>query len=231
MITYILIFLIIFLYLKWILIILIYPFQAMFSLFQKHPANNIYKLCAIPYRIIAHFTLSGWDKFSIINLGFIPSKHIRKWMYKGLGVECGKYVVFRHGIEIWAPYRLYVGTGSIIGDNNLLDARNTIRIGCNVNFSANVSVYTEQHDHRDPDFLCGGETPKRVIIGDRVWLGPNVIVLPGVEIGEGAVCCAGCVVTKNVPPFAVVAGVPAKQVNNRPTHLRYEFKGRESRIY
>ena len=50
-------------------------------------------------------------------------------------------------------------------------------------------------------------------------------------IGEGAVCAAGCVVTKDVEPFTVVAGVPAKKVNDRPTNLRYEFDGRESRIY
>ena len=70
-----------------------------------------------------------------------------------------------------------------------------------------------------------------VRIGTRAWIGPNVIILPGVTIGEGAVCAAGCVVTKDVEPFTVVAGVPAKKVNDRPTNLRYEFDGRESRIY
>ena len=70
-----------------------------------------------------------------------------------------------------------------------------------------------------------------VKIYDRAWLRSNVIILPGVTIGEGAVCCAGCVVTKDVEPYTVVAGIPAKEVNKRPTDLRYIFKGRSCRLY
>jgi len=73
--------------------------------------------------------------------------------------------------------------------------------------------------------------PKKVTIGDRVWIGNNVIVLPGVNIGEGAVCCAGCVVTKSVEPYAVVAGIPAKKVNERPRYLTYQFNGKSCRFY
>lgn len=140
-------------------------------------------------------------------------------------------VIFRYQTEIWSAHYLKVGKGTIGGYNMLLDARNGIEIGANVNFSANVSVYTEQHDHRAPDFSCDGSIDKKVIIGDRVWLGPNVIVLPGVTIGEGAVLAAGCVVTHNVEPFTVVAGVPAKKVNDRPRNLTYGFDGKGSRIY
>ena len=68
-------------------------------------------------------------------------------------------------------------------------------------------------------------------IGDRAWLGSNVMVLPGVVIGEGAVCCGGCVVTKDVEPYAVVAGIPAKKVGERPRDLRYEFNGKSKRLY
>ena len=70
-----------------------------------------------------------------------------------------------------------------------------------------------------------------VEIGDRAWIGSNVVVLPGITIGEGAVCCAGCVVTKDVEPYAVVAGIPAKKVGERPQILTYEFSGRASRLY
>ena len=103
-------------------------------------------------------------------------------------------------------------------------------MGKNVNLSSNVSIYTMQHDHRDPDFNCTNFNAK-VTIDDRVWLGSNVIVLPGVHIGEGAVCCAGCVVTKDVESYAVVAGIPAKKVNERPHTLRYNFDGKSCRLY
>ena len=68
-------------------------------------------------------------------------------------------------------------------------------------------------------------------IGDRAWIGCNVVILPGVTIGEGAVCCAGSVVTKDVEPFTVVAGVPAVKVNDRPRDIDYVFDGRSCRLY
>lgn len=105
-----------------------------------------------------------------------------------------------------------LGGGTIIGDNAILDARGGLVFGRNVNLSSNVSIYTLQHDHRDPVFNCT-KLDAKVTIGDRVWLGSNCIVLPGVTIGEGAVCCAGCVVTKDVEPYTVVAGIPARKVN------------------
>lgn len=114
----------------------------------------------------------------------------------------------------------------------ILDARSGLTIGKNVNFSSNVSVYTLQHNHRQPDFSCDfGERKMSVEIGDRAWLGSNVVVLPGVSIGEGAVCCAGCVVTKDVEPYAVVAGIPARKVGERPRVLTYEFNGKADWIY
>lgn len=96
--------------------------------------------------------------------------------------------------------------------------------------SSNVSIYTLQHDHRDPEFQCTNLNAK-VTIGARSWIGSNVIVLPGVKVGEGAVCCAGCVVTKDVEPYAVVAGIPAKKVNERPKVLTYNFTGKSCRLY
>lgn len=227
---YLLFILVLLLYIKWILIILIYPFQLCFCQSYKKSGSIFFKVMSWPYRIIMRLTISGWDKYSIVNMGFIPSKHIRKCLYRGLGVSCGKNVVFRYATDIWAPYYLTIGEGSIIGDKNLLDARNGIEIGSNVNFSANVSIYTEQHDYRDLDFKCS-DGKKKVKIGDRAWIGPNVIILPGVTIGEGAVCAAGCVVTRDVEPYTVVAGIPAMKISVRPTGLRYVFNGSESRIY
>lgn len=88
-----------------------------------------------------------------------------------------------------------------------------------------------QHNHRDPYFSCDTDRKQSVEIDDRAWLGSNVVVLPGVHIGEGAVCCAGCVVTKDVEPYSVVAGIPAKKVGERPRNLKYEFSGHSVRFY
>ncbi|MBI5204619.1 MAG: CatB-related O-acetyltransferase [Nitrospirae bacterium] len=54
-----------------------------------------------------------------------------------------------------------------------------------------------------------------VIIGNDVWIGDSVIILPGVQVGDGAIIGAGSVVTKNVPPYTIVGGVPAKKIRDR----------------
>ena len=133
--------------------------------------------------------------------------------------------VIYFGAEIREPYKLKIGEGSIIGDRAVLDARNGISIGANVNLSTEVHIWTEQHDHRDPDFKCNSDDSFRVVIEDRAWLGPRTTILHGVTIGEGAVVAAGAVVTKDVAPYTIVGGVPAKKIGERTHDLRYEFSG------
>ena len=140
-------------------------------------------------------------------------------------VNIANNVVIYYGADIRAPWNLKIGKGSIIGDKAILDARCGITIGKNVNFSSEVSIWSEQHDHRDPYFRCETQEKTRVQIGDRVWIGPRAIILHSVKIGEGAIVAAGAVVTKNIPSFAIVAGVPAKIIGYRNQHLEYEFDG------
>lgn len=233
MIEKILIIAIIALYLKWICIVLLYPLEACWGVYQNHKPNKIFKLLAVPAYCVERFLRFGGGRFLIFNISTIPSNHLRRFLYKGLGAHIASRVVFHFRTEIRAPWALNIGEGTIIGDNALLDARSGLRMGKNVNLSSNVSIYTLQHDHRDPYFGCPDPQKKKmsVEIDDRAWLGSNVIVLPGVHIGEGAVCCAGCVVTKDVPPYTVVAGIPAKRVGERPQVLEYEFDGKSCRLY
>jgi maltose O-acetyltransferase len=62
-----------------------------------------------------------------------------------------------------------------------------------------------------------------VVIEDHAWLGTRAMVLPGVTVGRGAVVAAGAVVTKDVPPYTIVGGVPARVIGQRTTDLRYQF--------
>jgi len=77
-----------------------------------------------------------------------------------------------------------------------------------------------QHNVNDPDFR-GESAP--VIIGDYAWISCRTVLLPGVRIGEGAVVAAGAVVTKDVEPYAIVGGVPAKNIGERSQGLRYRL--------
>ena len=209
---------------------LAFPWICLLFQYYKHKGRGR-KILAIPGFSMEKLTKEGVSRYIIINIGYIPSVRLRLMLYQWLGVGVGKNVVVHYKTEIRAPYRLQLGTGCIVGDNVLLDARNGLTIGENVNFSSNVSIYTEQHDHRDEMFRCTKEKDKSVAIGNRVWIGSNVVILPGVKIGEGAVCCAGCVVTKDVAPYDVVAGIPARKVNTRPQTLRYEFDGSSCWFY
>lgn len=227
---YLICLLIFFLYLKWILIVLLFPFQVAYNRALKGELRPGEKFFVTPYLKWEKFCKKGWERYMLFHIGTLPSCHLRKAIYSGLGAQIDDNVVFHFRTEIRGVVDLKVGKGSIIGDNALLDARCGLTIGENVNISSNVSIYTLQHNHRDPFFGCDGQG-KSVTIGDRVWIGSNVIILPGVSIGEGAVCCAGCVVTRNVEPFTVVAGVPAKKVNERPKNLTYEFDGKSCGLY
>ena len=83
-----------------------------------------------------------------------------------------------------------------------------------------VLIMTSSHKFDRIDIpMCeqGDMSPKKVVIGSDVWIGARVIILPGVQIGSGSIIGAGAVVTKDIPPFSVVGGVPAKVIKSRIT--------------
>lgn len=213
---------------KWLLMLFFFPFQILAVPYKRNKNSLLNKILAAPYIVFdSRFMRGGWTRYMLYEVSYIPSLHLRRFVYRSLGLKMGRKNVFHYGTELRDVENIQIGNGCIIGDNALLDGRSRLVLGNNVNISSNVSIYTLQHDHRDPDFRCIGG---KVVIGDRVWLGSNIVVLPGVTIGEGAVCCAGCVVTKDVPPYTIVAGIPAKKVNVRSQVLRYEFDGKACRL-
>ena len=91
-------------------------------------------------------------------------------------------------------------------------------IGENVNISSDVKFYTLQHDYNSSDFKAVGA---QVIVEDYVWVSVRAIILPGVTIGKGAVIAAGAVVTKDVEPYSIMGGIPAKKIGERNKELNY----------
>lgn len=87
-------------------------------------------------------------------------------------------------------------------------------IGKNVNLAQGITVTALNHNFEDPTRKIDeqGISTKPVVIGDDVWIGANAVILPGVTIGHHVVVAAGAVVTKDVPPHSLVAGVPAKLI-------------------
>ena len=113
-----------------------------------------------------------------------------------------------------------MGKHVTIGDTAFLDGRSGLTIGDNVNLGSHVSIYTREHDVNSPTFA---ETGGPVVIGDRAWVSSHSVVLPGIVIGEGAVVAAGAIVTKDVAPYTIVGGNPAKPIGRRNSELTYEL--------
>src|SRR3989344_8583845 len=117
---------------------------------------------------------------------------------------------------MWAnfndPARITVGEDSIVGDHAFVDGRARVTIGDHVDIASSVMIYSGKHDYESEDFH---PVFSPVVIEDYVFIGPRVIIQPGVTIGKGAIVAAGAVVAKDVLPYAIVGGVPAKVIGER----------------
>lgn len=119
--------------------------------------------------------------------------------------------------------KIYLGNGNNIKIGKHCEINENVFIqgaiiGDYVMIAPNVSLLSNMHIHKSidkPMILQGKELGKKVIIEDDVWIGRNVIVMPGVTIGEGSIVAAGAVVNKNIKPYSIYGGVPAKFIKNR----------------
>lgn len=151
-------------------------------------------------------------------IGNIPFYGIRNFYYKLiLGVKLGEGSSIHMG-AFFVESNLSVGLNSVINRNCHLDCRGGIVLGNNVSISPECSLITGSHDVNSPDFKY---IEGHIIINDYVWIGTRAMILPNIELGEGAVICAGAVVTKDVRPYTIVGGVPARKIGNRSKNLNY----------
>jgi maltose O-acetyltransferase len=117
--------------------------------------------------------------------------------------------------------KVELGKRNVINFGCLLDGRlYRISTGSDVSIGPEAAILTLGHDPQSPYFQNRGGD---VTIGDHVWIGYRAIIMPGVTIGDGAVVAAGAVVTTDVEPYKIVAGVPARSVGERTRDLRYEL--------
>ena len=144
--------------------------------------------------------------------GFIPIHFIRCLIYIMAGVKIGSGSHIHMGAQFFYPANVAIGKGTIIGANAFLDGRDKLTIGSHVDIASDVMIYNSQHDIHSEDFKA---ISAPVEVGDYVFIGPRVIILPGVKLGKGVVVAAGAVVTKDVEEFAIVGGVPAQKIGER----------------
>ena len=151
---------------------------------------------AIGGRWTPRWTLNGW----------------RRLLVSAFGAKIGKGVRFQGGTAVWQPWRITVGANSWIDGDAKLYSVDDIRIGHDAVISEGAFICTASHDLASGTFAL---TNAPIEIGDYAWICAHAIVLPGVKVGEGAVVASGAVVTKDVEPWTVVGGVPAKVIKKR----------------
>ena len=136
----------------------------------------------------------------------------RIWLLMRFGMRhCGHVSVYP-SVNVWAPWNVEMGSYVAIDDQVNLYSVDKITIGTKVAISREAFICTASHDITKPNRPL---ITAPITICDGVWIGARAIILPGVTIGEGAVVAAGAVVTKNVEPFTVVGGNPAKFIKKR----------------
>lgn len=151
-------------------------------------------------------------------LPHIPFWCIRKEILRFARMHIGKKSFVMKRAYIMRPSQLSIGDYTDINRDCFLDARGGITIGNNVSISHAVKIITGSHDVNSKRFNA---SYLPITIGDYVWLGAGCTILQGVNIGKGAVVCAGAVVIHDVMPYEVVGGVPAKHIKQRTTDLDY----------
>ena len=175
----------------------------MFEKLKRFIGRNVY------FYIARHLPIS-------YSRGGKLAKKLREWSASKFLVHTGKDINIERGAIITSL--MEIGDRSGVGIDAVIDGK--VIIGQDVMMGPNVTIHTRNHRFERLDIPMNqqGRTEERpVIIGDDVWIGGHVIILPGRHIGNGAIVGAGAVVTKDVPPYAIVGGNPAKIIGRRKT--------------
>nr|WP_314565052.1 acyltransferase [uncultured Pseudomonas sp.] len=150
----------------------------------------------------------------VLLLGRLLKANSRQRALRRQGATLGSLVMINAAEFEGAVARFSVGSGSFIGKRTFIQLHAPVRIGAHVAINEGVRILTGTHDLDDPAWRL---KVAPVVIGDYAWIATDAIILPGVTIGEGAVVGAGSVVGRDVQPFTVVAGNPARLIRSRAT--------------
>ncbi len=199
-------------------------------------------LLGIGVRACSYRLILGMTGFAAIEKGvrirFANNIHLGKGAYidQGVylhacpdGIRIGNSSLVMHGSVLHVynfrdlPHSgIWIGDHSLIGEYNVIRGQGGVRIGNRVYTSPMVQLLAVNHifDDRDRPFVDQGITAQGITIEDDVWVGSGAIVTDGVTIGKGSVVAAGSVVTRDVPPYTVVAGAPAREIRKVGTSPR-----------
>ena len=151
----------------------------------------------------------------------IPFPEIRMELYRRAGMQVhGTSNIMMHCFVLEA-HKISIGPNCIIGPFTTLDGRGTMTVGRNVNIAGEVLTIGGHHlvDSPTAEGLIG-----KVVIEDNAWIAMRATILPGVTVHEGAYVAAAALVTRDVEPYTLVAGVPAKKIRDRSRDIQYKLE-------
>lgn len=177
----------------------------------------MFRRFAIYIHCLINYLFNRW----MMNL---PVRSVRIFFIKARVAKVGKNFSSLMKLELRNPGNIFIGDHVILNRSVLLDGRGgTINIGNNVDIGQETNIWTLEHDVHD-DYHKAAGAP--VVIEDFVWVANRVTILPGVTIGRGAVIACNSVVTKDVPPMAIMGGIPARKIGDRKSQLLYTLSQR-----
>lgn len=140
-----------------------------------------------------------------------------RWMVTHAFGMRGGWGWIREGVTIQFPWRVVTGKGWSMNEGVQLIPGGIIRIGDNARIAPRVTIAATNHVFDNPEIPIKhqGFMNQEVIIGEDTWIGAHAVILPGVEVGKGAIVAAGSIVTKDVPTLTIVGGVPARPIGKR----------------
>jgi len=136
----------------------------------------------------------------------------RRFLLRCFGAKIGANVNMYASTRIYFPWNLTVGDWSAIGEEAFIYNLGPVTLGEKVTISHRAQLCAGTHDYTQPDLPL---IKPPIVIHDQTWICADAFVGPGVTVGEGAIVGARCVVTKNVEPWAIMAGNPAKFIKKR----------------
>lgn len=167
------------------------------------------RICLFLYYAVARYLPRSSKYFRV-------GGQIRWFLCKRIFKTCGKGVNIERGAKFGNGSDVEIGNYSGIGINAVIP--NNSKIGCNVMMAPNVIIFSQNHKYEDttiPMREQGSTEPKGVVIEDDVWIGQNVMIMPGRIIKQGSIVAAGCVLTKDFPPYSIIGGNPARLIKSR----------------
>jgi len=148
------------------------------------------------------------------------------YQYAGISGDVVFSAAFPGIVRIVSPQYCQIGKGTVINAGSVIHCAGGVSIGDYVHIGHGLCVYSTNHNYKSEIFIPYDETDivKPVEIGDCVWIGANVSIVPGVKIGEGAIVGMGAVVTRDVPKGAIVGGNPAQIIGYRDMDIYQRLK-------